>query len=174
MIYTYLLSAIGLYILSFVFYLNISHGLGHKAELLQLRRFIPCAIVAVLPAALTNLPLTSGLFLIPFLVGLAWIITYPLLYNLTYKRISSDFGFHLDMSFGLYIIGYCTALKLLIVYSDIIPNFLLIVVSALEVILLLIPILEFNYYYLYHNCINENGMILILETGRQEIKEYFA
>jgi len=170
----YIFFAIALYILTYLFYISVSHGLGHKAEHLQLRRFIPCVIIAVLPAALTGLPLTNGLFLVPFLVGLAWIITYPLLYSLTYKKISSDFGFHLDMAFGLYIIGYCTALKLLIIYSDTIPNFLLIVVSALEVILLLIPLLELNYYYLYHNCINENGMILILETDRLEAKEYFV
>lgn len=37
--YEYIIIGIIIYIGSFVYYLNVSHGLGHKAEYLQLRRF---------------------------------------------------------------------------------------------------------------------------------------
>lgn len=56
---SYLVCMLALYIASYAYYLSISHGLGHRAEYLQLRRFIPCAILAVLPMALANLPLTT-------------------------------------------------------------------------------------------------------------------
>lgn len=101
----YILAGICLYIASYAFYVTCSHGLGHKAEYLQLRRFIPCAILAVLPMYLVNESLLSPQYLLSFLVGVSWITAYPLFYYLTYHKISSDFGFHLDTVFGLYIIG---------------------------------------------------------------------
>ena len=76
----YLIAGIALYILSYLFYVKISRGLGHKAEYLQLRRFLPCAILAVLPCYLAQIPLTSPQFLISLFVGIMWIITYPLFY----------------------------------------------------------------------------------------------
>lgn len=90
---TYLAFAAFLYVASYFIYVNLSHGLGHKAEYLQLRRFFPCALLAVLPMYLANLSLTAPPYLASFCVGLAWILTYPLLYFLTYRKNSSDFDF---------------------------------------------------------------------------------
>lgn len=117
----YLIFTIALYIFSYAFYITCSHGLGHKAEYLQLRRFIPCAILAVLPMYLVNESLLSPQYLLSFLVGVSWITAYPLLYYLTYHKISSDFGFHLDTVFGLYIIGWLISLKLLVQAFNIFP-----------------------------------------------------
>ena len=67
----YLIFTIVLYIFSYTFYGTGSHGLGHKAEYLQLRRFIPCAILAVLPMYLVNESLLSPQYLLSFLVGVS-------------------------------------------------------------------------------------------------------
>ena len=82
----YLVLMVALYVLPYIYYVSVSHGLGHKAEYLQLRRFLPCAILAVLPVALANISLTSPLFLTSFITGLAWITIYPLFYYLTYYK----------------------------------------------------------------------------------------
>ena len=111
----YFLFTIIIYILSYLYYVSVSHGLGHKAEYLQLRRFIPCAILAVLPVALANVPLTSHMFITSFITGVMWIITYPLFYFLTNRKVSSDFGFHFDIVFGLYVIGWLMSLKVLVI-----------------------------------------------------------
>lgn len=79
----YIIAGICLYIASYAFYVTFSHGLGHKAEYLQLRRFIPCAILAVLPMYLVNESLLSPQYLLSFLVGVSWITAYPLFYYLT-------------------------------------------------------------------------------------------
>ena len=149
----YIIVILLLYILSYCFYLLISRGLGHKAEYLQLRRFIPCAILAVLPSALSNLNLLSPIFISSFLVGLLWIITYPLLFFLTYHKNSSDFGFHLDIVFGLYIIGWLTGLKILIINFNLIPVITMPIISTIEFVILLIPIAQLVYYFLYGSCI---------------------
>ena len=132
----YILAIVALYVTSYLFYRVVSHGLGHKAEYLQLRRFIPCAILAILPAALVQLPLQSTWFLSSVIVGASWVVTYPLLYFLTNRKVSNDFGFHLDIVFGLYLLAWLTAVKVLIVTFRLAPVFLLTLLALLEVILL--------------------------------------
>lgn len=169
----YFLCSILLYILPYIYYLNISHGLGHKAQYLQLRRFLPCAVLAVLPMYLINASLTSSFYLVDFFIGWLWIVTYPLFYYLTYHKSSSDFGFHLDTVFGLYFMGWSLSLKALLVYFNLLPAITLTLVSAIEFILLLIPAVQWIYYQLYHTCINDEGLSLILETDHNETIEFF-
>lgn len=170
---TYILFAIILYITTYLYYLKISHGLGHKAQYLQLRRFFPCAVLSILPMYLINAPLTSSFYLIDFFIGWMWIITYPLFYYLTYHKSSSDFGFHLDTVFGLYFMGWSLSLKALLVYFNIFPMITLTLVSVIEFIILLIPVSQWIYYQLYHSCINDEGLMLILETDHNETIEFF-
>lgn len=170
---TYILFAIILYITTYYYYLKISHGLGHKAQYLQLRRFLPCAVLAVLPMYIINAPLTNSFFIIDFFIGWIWIITYPLFYYLTYHKSSSDFGFHLDTVFGLYFMGWALSLKAILVYFNILPAITLALVSVIEFIILLIPIVQCIYYQLYHTCINDEGLTLIFETDHNETIEFF-
>lgn len=169
----YFILMLALNVLPYLFYVSVSHGLGHKAEYLQLRRFIPCAILAVLPVALANVPLTSPMFLTSFITGIAWIITYPFLYFITYRKNSSDFGFHLDTVFGLYVIGWLMSLKILVINFTIPPYIILPIISTIEFLILLIPIAQWIYYYLYHSCISEDGMSMIQDTHYNEIIEFF-
>lgn len=170
---TYILFAIILYITAYYYYLKISHGLGHKAQYLQLRRFLPCAVLAVLPMYIINAPLTNSFFIIDFFIGWMWIITYPLFYYLTYHKSSSDFGFHLDTVFGLYFMGWAVSLKAILVYFNILPTIALALVSVIEFMILLIPIVQWIYYLLYCTCINDEGLTLILETDHNETIEFF-
>lgn len=169
----YLIFTIVLYIFSYTFYVNCSHGLGHKAEYLQLRRFIPCAILAVLPMYLVNESLLSPQYLLSFLVGVSWITAYPLFYYLTYHKISSDFGFHLDTVFGLYIIGWLISLKLLVQALNIFPAITLSLISIMEYMLLALPLFQASYYLLYGTCVSTAAVTMIFETYTNEVIEYF-
>lgn len=173
MMNTHFISIILLYISSYIIYLLLSKGLGHKAQYLQLRRFLPCAVLAVLPMYVINTSLTSNFYLVDLFIGWMWIITYPLFYYLTYHKSSSDFGFHLDTVFGLYFIGWALTFKALLVYFNIFPIITLILISAIEFIILLIPVVQWIYYHLYHTCINDEGLTLILETDHNETIEFF-
>ena len=169
----YLIFTIALYIFSYGFYVTCSHGLGHKAEYLQLRRFIPCAILAVLPMYLVNESLLSPQYLLSFLVGVSWITAYPLFYYLTYHKISSDFGFHLDTVFGLYIIGWLISLKLLVQAFNIFPALTLSLISLMEYVLLALPLFQASYYLLYGTCVSTSAVTMIFETYTNEVIEYF-
>ncbi|PWM76634.1 MAG: hypothetical protein DBY32_10945 [Phascolarctobacterium sp.] len=169
----YLYLMLLLYILPYCYYLFISHGLGHKAIYLQLRRFLPCSILAVLPIGLANIPANSSLFLSDFIIGLLWIVVYPFLYFLTYHKNSSDFGFHFDTVFGLYIIAWLTSLKILISQFNFLTIPLLLLVSIFEIILFLIPLIQVLYYIVYKICINDTAIALFFETDHNESIEFY-
>lgn len=172
-LYSKLVFSLFLYIFSYICYLKLSHGLGHKAEYLQLRRFIPCALLAVLPIYLTSTPIAYSPYLLSVFTGTLWILTYPLLYFYTYNKSSSDFGFHLDTVFGLYIIGWLISLKLIVQYFNIIPSVSFILISFIELILILIPLLQIIYYLIYKTCITDSALTLIRETDFNETIEFY-
>ena len=171
--FKYLLLTALLYFISYLYYVKVSHGLGHKAEFLQLRRFLPCALLAVAPAATAQIQLTNSLLLTSMAVGISWIITYPLLYWNTYHKNSTDFGFHFDTVFGLYIIGWLTALKIIVLNFNIFPITFFIILTTVEFLILLIPISQWIFYFLYKSCIDENSMMMLQETHYNEILEFF-
>lgn len=169
----YIILDIAFYILSYIFYVRFSNGLGHKAEYLQLRRFFPCAVLAVLPMYLTDASLLSAPYLISALIGVSWIVTYPYFFYRTHHKNSSDFGFHLDTVFGLYIIGWLVSLKLLAMHINIFSHFILFIISCIEWFILLIPVLQIIYYFIYKICIDESSLMLILETDNNETIEFY-
>ena len=159
---TYIITAIVFYLFSYIYYLKISHGLGNKATYLQMRRFIPCAILAVMPAALASLPLSSPLFVIPTIIAILWIFTYPTLYFISNYKVSSDFEFHFEAVFGLYFIAWISSLGIIA------QQFGWLAIPAT----IFITTAQLIYYGLYKACINENGMEMIQETHYNEIIEY--
>lgn len=172
---SYILIGLFFYFFSYIFYLKISHGLGNKATFLQMRRFIPCAILAVLPAWLSKLPLTDPLFFIPAIIALLWIVTYPTLYFITNHKVSSDFEFHFEAVFGLYTISWLTSIGLIVKYisSGYLSVACTILFTIIELLLLVIPIAQIAYFTLYKSCINENGMQMLQETNYNEVIEFF-
>ena len=169
---TYIITAVVFYLFSYIYYLKISHGLGNKATYLQLRRFLPCAILAVLPAALAGLPLTSPLFVIPTIIAVLWIVTYPTLYFISNHKVSSDFEFHFEAVFGLYFIGWISSLGIIMQQLTWLAIPATILITVAELIMLAIPVAQLIYYGLYKACINENGMEMIQETHYNEIIEF--
>lgn len=169
---TYIITAAVFYLFSYIYYLKISHGLGNKATYLQLRRFIPCAILSVLPAALAGLPLTSPLFVIPTIIAILWIVTYPTLYFISNHKVSSDFEFHFEAVFGLYFIAWISSLGIIMQQTSWLAIPATILITVAELIMLSIPVAQLIYYGLYKACINENGMEMIQETHYNEIIEF--
>lgn len=169
---TYIITAVVFYLFSYIYYLKISHGLGNKATYLQLRRFIPCAILSVLPAALAGLPLSSPLFIIPTIIAILWIVTYPTLYFISNHKVSSDFEFHFEAVFGLYFIAWISSLGIIMQQISWLAIPATILITVAELIMLSIPVAQLIYYGLYKACINENGMEMIQETHYNEIIEF--
>lgn len=170
---TYIITAVVFYLFSYIYYLKISHGLGNKATYLQLRRFIPCAILSVLPAALAGLPLTSPLFVIPTIIAILWIVTYPTLYFISNHKVSSDFEFHFEAVFGLYFIAWISSLGIIMQQISWLAIPATILITVAELIMLAIPVAQLIYYGLYKACINETAIEMIQGTDYNETIEFF-
>ncbi|MDO4179393.1 MAG: sulfatase-like hydrolase/transferase [Phascolarctobacterium sp.] len=170
----YTVLGIILYIGSYLFYVVSACGAGKKAIFLQMRRYIPCAILAVLPLYLAQQPIFSSYYLAALSIAFLWIFTYPGLYYLTNHKVSLDFEFHFEAVFGYYFVSWITCILLL---AHLLPSFCNIFVAAgvtaVELIVLLIPLAQIIYYILYKACINENGMLMLQETHYNEIIEFF-
>ena len=59
-------------------------------------------------------------------------------------------------------------------FFNFLPTALLAIESTIELLLLLIPLAQWGYYYLYDTCIDDNGMMMIQETNYNEVIEYFS
>ena len=170
---TYIITAIVFYLFSYIYYLKISHGLGNKATYLQMRRFIPCAILAVMPAALASLPLSSPLFVIPTIIAILWIFTYPTLYFISNHKVSSDFEFHFEAVFGLYFIAWISSFGIIAQQFAWLAIPASIFITIAELIMLAIPVAQLIYYSLYKACINETAIEMIQGTDYNETIEFF-
>lgn len=165
---TYIITAIVFYLFSYIYYLKISHGLGNKATYLQMRRFIPCAILAVMPV-----PLSSPLFVIPTIIAILWIFTYPTLYFISNHKVSSDFEFHFEAVFGLYFIAWISSLGIIAQQFAWLAIPATIFITIAELIMLAIPVAQLIYYSLYKACINETAIEMIQGTDYNETIEFF-
>lgn len=168
----YIITGICLYLFSYIYYLKISHGLGNKATYLQMRRFVPCAILAVLPAALASLPLSSPLFVIPAIIAVLWILTYPTLYFISNHKVSSDFEFHFEAVMGLYFIAWISSLGILAQQVSWLAIPATIFITLAELMMLAIPVAQLIYYGLYKACINETAIEMIQGTDYNETIEF--
>ena len=168
----YLILAAILYIFAYGFYVLTSHGAGNKAIFLQMRRYIPCPLIAVLPIALTHQSITEPFFIVPLVIAILWILTYPTLYYITNHKVSSDFEFHFESVFGYYFVAWITSLLILAHYIPFLSFPIAVIISIIELAILLIPVAQIIYYILYGSCINESGMQMIQSTYLNETLDF--
>lgn len=168
----YLILAAILYIFAYGFYVLTSHGAGNKAIFLQMRRYIPCPLAAVLPIALVQQSIISPFFLVPLAIAVLWIVTYPSLYYITNHKVSSDFEFHFESVFGYYFVAWITSLLILANYVPFLALPIAVIITIIELLVLTIPIAQIVYYMLYGSCIDESGMQMIQDTYLNETLEF--
>lgn len=158
------------------FYLLMNTGLPDKTIYLQLRRYIPCALAVTIACTFwrqAQLPLHK---LLPYLlVGLLWILVYPLCYWLTFHANTNFIDNHFDIAFGAYVFTAMICLRLLLLqhcnnkaqqFSD---AFLL---SLLQLLLLSVPLAQIIYYLNYKTPVTEAGWMALLQTNPSEAREF--
>ncbi len=147
--------------LAYTTYFCFNHGMSRSARGQQTRRMFFAAVAACLP-------MLGGMAVMPFVVGAAWMVSYPLLYHLTHRRTSPDYENYADTTLGIYLCGWLTALTLLAALWP--PA--LIVVGVLEFVLLLPVVFMWGYYFIYGTCVDTRGLLLIQETDFNESIEF--
>lgn len=111
-------------------------------------------------------------FLAHFIVGLAWVLTYPLLYHWSYTKPFYFYEFFPDFLFGtLYFIGVSTihyTLSLGCNKRHIVTAFM----SILDFVMLWIPLIQIGYYINTWHCLTPATLMALYQTNSEEAFGY--
>lgn len=166
-----LMYSIALYILLFLFYYLTSNGLGNKPFYLQLRRFLPMSLLFVFTTSIIARFVERSFFFSFSMVSLSWMLTYPILYKITFNKTVPFFSHHFDIVFACYSLIGLTSIVFLFLYKSK-TEIIIVLCSILQTILMLFPVAEIAYYFYYGNCITEAAILSIYQTNPSEAKEY--
>ena len=106
-------------IISYVFlvttYYLTSVGIRPSTLSLQMRRYIPCALAVALSVATWQQAGLKVKALLPHaLVGVLWVLVYPICYWTTFHSTLTFIDKHYDQSFGAYFFAFSVCLRLLL------------------------------------------------------------
>lgn len=163
------IAVVSVYAFTLCLYALCNKGLSNRAWHQQAGRFLIAAVLALLPLMVSGVSPWRGDLLLAALTALAWMVTYPLTFHLTNRRVSPDYDHGLDHAFGLYLYGILTALGVLLTPSTVGA----VVVGLVGALLLMLPLVEVVWYLLYHTCIDTNGIKILQETNVNEVIEFF-
>lgn len=154
-------------------YFFTSEGIPNTTLFLQLRRYLPCALVVALSASLWN---NSGYKLNRLsphaIVGIFWVTVYPICYWLTFGNNTAFIDNHFDQAFGAYVFGFMVCLRLLFLWYKKDSKVVRASFSALHIVLIAIPVTQIMYYFYYGSPISEAAAMAMLQTNANEAREY--
>ena len=162
--------------LSYIFLVGVyyftSVGIRPTTLFLQMRRYIPCALAVALAISMWKQAGLKLKHLLPqAIVGVSWVIVYPLCYWFTYHSTLTFIDNHFDESFGAYFFAFTVCLRLLLIkWND--SSIINFGFGLLDTIAALIPCLQLVYFANYQYPITEAASIALLQTNPEEAKEY--
>ena len=137
-----------------------------------MRRYLPCALAVAFAISIWKHAGLNLKYLLPHgIVGVLWVVVYPLCYWSTYHSTLTFIDKHYDESFGAYFFAFTVCLRLLLIKwkDSSIINFGF---GLLDTIAALIPCLQLVYFANYQYPITEAASIALLQTNPEEAKEY--
>lgn len=145
-------------------YYGCNTGMSRSARGQQTRRFAIASVLVWVPIALVGVGADVSVPLVlAGLTGMAWALTYPLLYHLTNRKRSPDHEHYGEIACGIYFFGLLAAICL--AGGGLVAAFV-------EWLLLLVCISQLVYYWLYGTCIDANGMKIVQDSHPNEIIEF--
>lgn len=169
---TFFVGVISTYIFLVGVYYFTSVGIRPTTLFLQMRRYLPCALAVAFAISIWKHAGLNLKHLLPHgIVGVLWVVVYPLCYWSTYHSILTFVDKHYDESFGAYFFAFIVCLRLLLIKwkDSSIINFGF---GLLDTIAALIPCLQLVYFANYQYPITEAASIALLQTNPEEAKEY--
>lgn len=170
---------IGLFLITHItiygFYLCTSNGLANKTIYLQLRRFVPCALLVAVPIYLWD---CSGLplhLLFPYAIVLfAWMVTYSLTYWISYHENTTFIDNHYDIAVSTYLFGCSLCLHLLLLQFFAQSLFVTGLMALLLTALMILPVIQWIYFLYYQTPVSEAACVALLQTNPREAREFIS
>lgn len=150
-------------VVSFAIYYGCNKGLDNKTLFFQVREFFVGSVLVWLPIIIMGVnPFQAGI-IVAWMVGVSWMLTYPLLFHLTNRKSSLDYVNFSEIICGFYFFGWLSVLYLI--------GFGFIV-AIVEWGLLMICFAQVVYFFLYGTCVDVNGMKILQDSHPNEIIEF--
>lgn len=166
-----LIQSLFVFFILFGYYILVSNGLGNKPFYLQFRRFIPMSIIFVIIVNILNSQLKKPFFFTFTFTGLLWILVYPFLFKITNFANMPFFSNHFDIVFAIY--SFIGLISLTVFLSKILSvKFTNLLITTIQYILIIIPIVQIIYFIQYKTCISEAAIMALFQTNPAEAKEY--
>lgn len=161
-------------IVLFGFYMAMSVGIPQKTIFLQLRRYAVCAVLLSIAIGLWKQSGRTYVQLISYaVVGLTWMVVYPLTYWLTFHQNTHFIDNHFDISMGVYLFLFSTSLSQLLYHTTRIPKTVnRCILASIQTLFMLLPLLQVFYYLVYKTPITEASWVAVLQTNTAEAYEY--
>lgn len=170
-IYRTLLYSCGVFIVIFTYYVLTSNGLGNKPFYLQFRRFIPMSIIFVITITLLKRMVKPCFFTSFAITSVLWFFTYPVFHKITFGKTVPFFSNHFDIVFAIYSFIGLTSLSIFLLSKGF-KKSIIAILSILQTLLIILPMVEIAYYFYYGNCITEAAVLSVYQTNPGEAKEY--
>lgn len=155
----------------FGYYVAVSNGLTATPFFLQLRRFVPMALLIVLTVMLLQGRVKKGFWWSFVIVAFVWATIYPVHYWMDYHTTVPFFSTHHDIAFAGYSFIGCTLLAYLLQFVFR-PLFAAIFISTLQWLMLLPCFVQAAYLWNYGAVITNPAILAIWQTTPSEAKEY--
>lgn len=168
----YLIIIIAVWGFTYGAYLGLSKGLSASARHQQASRFAIGAILAVAPAAVTELQSVAAPLWYVYALSAAWMLTFPPIDLATRRHHATEIDNKLDFAFGLYLAGWLSAAWL--ACQAWVPGSAVasVAFAVVEYIILAIILLQWTHFVIYGAGINHDGLRLAMNTYPSEIWEF--
>ena len=161
--------AVAVAVVATIFYRCVNRGLSSSSKHQQLTRLSVASLIAMAPWLLLGHWVCSAATAMIVALSAAWAVTYPLLYHLTNRRVSSDYDNQMDIAAGLYLFGLLSSAYL--VFSALFPP-ACVLLGIVEFALWILVLTQWVYFALYRQAIDFNGMTILQATHVNEIFEF--
>ena len=155
-----------LYAVSMFVFLRFNRGLAPTSRRQQARRYLIGSLLSGMALSLTGLSVWSPQVVAALVVCLAWMLTWNITTDLSFRRSSPDYDNHIDIAFALYLFGFLVGLYATLAQLSAVAA--AVVCGIIESVLLLVPVAEVGYYLIYKTRIDTTGVQPMLETDSKK------
>ena len=139
-----------IHLILYGFYLITSVGIPDKTVYLQMRRYIPCALLISFSICMWKKFQFPVIKLWPHsLVFFAWMLTYPLCYWIPYHLNINFIDNHYDIAASAYIFCFTVCLHLLLLRFLNNSSKITFIISSVQTLLMVIPVAQLLYFAYY-------------------------
>lgn len=166
---TLIVAAVVIAAVALTFYRCVNHGLSSSSKHQQTTRLGIASLIAMAPWIVAGRFAANYATAMIAAVAVMWAVTFPLLYHLTNRKVSSDYDNQMDIAVGLYLFGMLSAAY--IVFEAVWPP-LCLLLGVVEFAAWMLILTQWVYFALYRRAIDFDGMTILQATNVNEILEY--